>query len=792
MNPKKILFIVAMIFIVVNAFTQQLFSVKQNSLSKEIVTQLNTNAKLLEADALSLTKNNENKDVYPIALSSAEDTKIIIMSEVTGTHVEIIPLGTNEFQLTPFFIEELKRGVLGDAEKFLVIETASGNSIKKIHTVSASNGDVYIPRYFYGERDNVREALPVDRRILGIFKAKPRLISAFPDNPDVQRYIAQLEEEQSYYVYMFKLPDGTLCTYDEHFKSDRNANMSSAEGPLQFNLVGQMTATERAATEFALQLWSNKLAGKVPIDIQVDLKPKDPTVLGSSYYQPQFGSNQTQTYYSSSLWNQLVGYDATTSRDIRIEMNSIFSWYYGTDGNPPYNKYDYISTILHEVNHGLGFADNIDDKTGKFLILHWEDEKWYYVSWPGAFDRQLFQGTSGTNIPDLTEAQRKAVVISNNLYAGRPGSKLLAANGGTRVKMYAPYIYNSGSSVSHWDESVTFKTFMKYSNVPGTSGVCHTINAYEIGMLVDMGWTENSSTGDCPGVTNMKVSYSADCNSAQISWNEPSRGNECQVRFEKEKAYQHATKMAVWDTNNNSLASHDFGTNAGTSSYYTITSGSHLPVFYSSDGKWHYCLNNSPYTFNFQKEHKYTVVCSDDGTYLVFHVKDDGGGSIFKFNIYRDGNLVKANHDQITYHDSGFNPNTSHTWTVKVACASGGESAPANVTKSCTVGIEENSSQTITVYPNPTSGVFKVQEFKSSRVQNVEIYDVVGRKVPLRHSERSEESRTIRIAAGRGSEKGWQPQADGVVIDLTAHPAGIYFLKIQTETGTVTKKIIKY
>jgi hypothetical protein len=36
-----------------------------------------------------------------------------------------------------------------------------------------------------------------------------------------------------------------------------------------------------------------------------------------------------------------------------------------------------------------------------------------------------------------------------------------------------------------------------------------------------------------------------------------------------------------------------------------------------------------------------------------------------------------------------------------------------------------------------------------------------------------------------------QPQADVVVFNIFHFPAGIYFLRIQTEQGTITKKVIK-
>jgi len=39
--------------------------------------------------------------------------------------------------------------------------------------------------------------------------------------------------------------------------------------------------------------------------------------------------------------------------------------------------------------------------------------------------------------------------------------------------------------------------------------------------------------------------------------------------------------------------------------------------------------------------------------------------------------------------------------------------------------------------------------------------------------------------------EGLQPQADGVVLNISHLSNGIYFIKIETKTGTVMKKIIK-
>ena len=69
------------------------------------------------------------------------------------------------------------------------------------------------------------------------------------------------------------------------------------------------------------------------------------------------------------------------------------------------------------------------------------------------------------------------------------------------------------------------------------------------------------------------------------------------------------------------------------------------------------------------------------------------------FNIFRDDTLIKENHDQTAYTDSGFNLNEAHTWTVTVVCDGGGESAPTNVTLSdgCTPTIPCNPVTDLTV-----------------------------------------------------------------------------------------------
>jgi len=478
---------------------QHLFSVSYNDVSKEHVTRLKNQITRSEISTLSLTKNNENRDVYPVALSAAQNMKIIILNEQTGNNITIAPAKEllTEFQLAPFFIEELKQGALGNASHYLIMETTSDFSVQSVASVSVMKGDLFVPQYFYGSKENVKEALPKDRQITHIFKQKPELILANPDDPELQRYAAQWEEERSYYTYMFKLPDGTLCIYDEHFNPDNSKSATRVGEQLQFDLTAiNMDAARITATEYACGLWGEKLSGAIPVDIAVESKNLgNPNIIGQSFRTANFFNNgqvpgaPENTWYPSPLWNQLIGYDATTQRDIRLEMNSTFNFYLGT-GNPNSSQMDWVTVMLHEVCHGLGFYPLCESNGAYSYNIH-----------PGIFDRQLFSGTAGACITELTQAERASLMVSNNLYAGAPSSNLIDANGGIRVQMYAPSNYSGGSSNSHWDNSVTFPTFMKA--FIGWGFKLHTIGARKTGILFDIGWTESVNYPNASWVTFM-------------------------------------------------------------------------------------------------------------------------------------------------------------------------------------------------------------------------------------------------------------------------------------------------
>jgi len=92
------------------------------------------------------------------------------------------------------------------------------------------------------------------------------------------------------------------------------------------------------------------------------------------------------------------------------------------------------------------------------------------------------------------------------------------------------------------------------------------------------------------------------------------------------------------------------------------------------------------------------------------------------------------------------------------------------------VGIKSYSSA-LRLYPNPAKSELRVTSYEL-REGVVEIFDVYGRIVVNKFP-----SNTL---------EGWQPQADGVVINISHLPSGVYFVKLTNEQNSYIQRFIKY
>lgn len=180
--------------------------------------------------------------------------------------------------------------------------------------------------------------------------------------------------------------------------------------------------------------------------------------------------------YSSTMANHLakgaLGSSAGT-KQITLNINSaVLNWNYTTNTRGE-GEESLFTTMVHEIGHGLGFL-SLTDTDGS-----------YQHDMQSAFDQFLAAG--GTPLTDMTTiGAREAALIGGELYWTGANGNL--ANG-SPIKLFAPDPYQSGSSTSHLDYSVsaTDSLIMYASDVAEKTPV-FSYSATELGMWTDLGY----------------------------------------------------------------------------------------------------------------------------------------------------------------------------------------------------------------------------------------------------------------------------------------------------------------
>ncbi|MEQ8975153.1 MAG: CARDB domain-containing protein [Coleofasciculus sp. C1-SOL-03] len=247
----------------------------------------------------------------------------------------------------------------------------------------------------------------------------------------------------------------------------------------------------QTAFEYAVDIWENLIVSPVPIEVEANWTPFGTNALGSAGpndYDYNFANAAyANTLYPSALANSLAGFDLdTTAHDINANFNSDYSnWYFGTDGNAQTGQYDFVSVVLHELGHGLGFLGNMDYDFGTGQGSWW--------SQPMIYDHFTVNG-SGQKLIDTFPNNSVALgaqLTSDNLFFN--GSNAVAANGGTNPKLYAPSTWELGSSYAHLDEATygsgNSNALMTPYIAPGEAH--HDPGAVTLGIFEDLGWVIN-------------------------------------------------------------------------------------------------------------------------------------------------------------------------------------------------------------------------------------------------------------------------------------------------------------
>ena len=280
-----------------------------------------------------------------------------------------------------------------------------------------------------------------------------------------------------------------------------------------FSPVGGNNATTRGqarlnAFQAAANLWAAALESEITIKIQAQFNPmggsSNSAILGSAgpmtFVRDFPGAPLTGTWYPVALANALSSGDRNgSSAEIVANFNSdvdnstvlgSVGWYYGLNGNPGSNI-DLITVVLHELGHGLGFTHRISLSTGAFSS-----------NIPDIYSRNLVynSGSGLQNVASLSNATRLTAIKSgtNLLWNGvnataEASGKTGGLGAGGRPQMYAPNPVKSGSSVSHFNTTLTSNEIME----PSYTGLNHNVDL-TLAVFEDIGWSSSSSPTPTP------------------------------------------------------------------------------------------------------------------------------------------------------------------------------------------------------------------------------------------------------------------------------------------------------
>jgi PKD repeat protein len=103
---------------------------------------------------------------------------------------------------------------------------------------------------------------------------------------------------------------------------------------------------------------------------------------------------------------------------------------------------------------------------------------------------------------------------------------------------------------------------------------------------------------------------------------------------------------------------------------------------------------------------------------------------------------------------------------------------------------EQDMLSKISVHPNPTSGEIVVSS--EYRVQSIAIFDVMGKRHEGTKARKHEGEKCVgNVETGRAPSLQSEIGQSEIAFNISHLPAGIYFLRIQTENNVITKKIVK-
>jgi hypothetical protein len=205
-----------------------------------------------------------------------------------------------------------------------------------------------------------------------------------------------------------------------------------------------------AAVQYAVEIWQSLLVSPVPIRVAASWEPMEEGQLGAAratrYLRNFPGAPRRDTFYPVALADALASDDQRPGEsDIIITINSDYTnWYYGTETTPR-RQSSLVAVVLHEIGHGIGFS-------GTALVANGKGS--WSTSIPRIYDLFVTTGT-GESLRDEDRFPTYSADLRDALQSGDlrfAGPHATVANGGEPPLLFAPTVWEQGSSFGHLDE----------------------------------------------------------------------------------------------------------------------------------------------------------------------------------------------------------------------------------------------------------------------------------------------------------------------------------------------------
>ena len=175
--------------------------------------------------------------------------------------------------------------------------------------------------------------------------------------------------------------------------------------------------------EYAAQLWGAAIDSPATIFVAARFRPLGCTPTsgtlgsaGTTFVFANFaGAPVANTWYHSALADALAGTDLNPGFfDISSSFNSAIddpaadpncltgrNWYYGIDHNGG-SHFDFLNVVSHEIAHGLGFANFVNEATGA-----------NFNNRTDVYSLSTFDVTTGLTWDQMTNAERAASAVND-------------------------------------------------------------------------------------------------------------------------------------------------------------------------------------------------------------------------------------------------------------------------------------------------------------------------------------------------------------------------------------------